>query len=579
MKRLRGQGGSALILMLGVTATLAIFAVTLVLVIGNSQGATASTREQTQAFNVAEAGLDSALVAVGTQAWPSTAGSYFSEDSLNEAFQSLDDAEVDQSDIQAYDNLASIDTTVKWDSNGDGVMWVDSQVTMSDGKSARVRTQVKHATTSSPWTSLDAALYTDGNVSVGSGYVWAKTSAGGAYVDANGNPLSNVYARGNVTRTSWNWPYPSTVGFKLGYTDANGVAHPGTDKWTGHYPNMTTTHNDGVQPLSSVLPQSTVDSLVAQAQVGKPPAPSAANANGHVVTTSEKNALQASSPQTYTATQDLVVNGDLTLTGGVSTFNFKSLYVTGNLTLSGNTLTTTTALYVGGDFTVSVGKTQSFGSVWVNGNVTLGSESKTSTTSLYVGKNFTIAGTSAPQSFGATYVGGNVSWNSGASVTCASLYVGGTFTSDGGPFSHQLGPTYVAGNVTLKGAQAGIIAPLFVTGGNVTSAGGAFVGSLTSPTLLLVYNSSGSRTVTWDSNGVFTGLMADMSGGVSITSGGNGSFTDVVGAIMSTADINITNNAGVLYVPDVLANLPITTSMTTTSAVSGTWQELSPNAN
>ncbi len=539
MTRWSRQEGSALILMLGVAAVLAVFTATLIMAIANSQGATASTREQTQAFNVAEAGLDSALAVVAAATWPMTSGSSFDDTvNLSEAYEAAypDEDTRPEMTVTSYDNLSPVDEYVQWDSNDDGIMWVDATATV-DGKSARVRAQVSRETSSSPLTSLDAALYTDGNVSVGSGFVWAKTSpTGSAYVAADGTPLSNIYARGDVTRSSWSWPSPSTVGFKLGYTDEDGTAHPGTDRWTGHYPSVTTTHNDGVQPLDSVLPQSTVDSLVAQAQAASPPQ---ANAGGHLVTTSEKNALQASSPQNYTATQDLVVNGDLTLRGGESWFNFRSLYVTGSLTLNGNTHTTTTALYVGG--------------------------------------NFTVNGPGGTQSFGSTYVAGNVLWSGAASANCTNLYVGGTFTSSAGPFTHTLGPTYVAGNVSFSGNQAGIVAPLFVTGGNVTASGSAYLGSTETPTLLLVYNSSASRTVTWGSNGVFTGLIANMAGSVSISAGGNGSRNDIVGAIMAVGDISIPNNAGVLYIPDVLANLPITTSMTSTTAVPGTWQELPAN--
>ena len=46
MQRLKRQDGSALVLVLGVAATLAVLALTLVMVTGNTQGATAANRTQ-----------------------------------------------------------------------------------------------------------------------------------------------------------------------------------------------------------------------------------------------------------------------------------------------------------------------------------------------------------------------------------------------------------------------------------------------------------------------------------------------------------------------------------------------------
>jgi len=58
MKRRKGELGSALIMFLGVMATVAILAVTLVTLIGNVQWATSKDRARAKVFNVAEAGID-----------------------------------------------------------------------------------------------------------------------------------------------------------------------------------------------------------------------------------------------------------------------------------------------------------------------------------------------------------------------------------------------------------------------------------------------------------------------------------------------------------------------------------------
>jgi hypothetical protein len=64
-----GERGSALIIVIGVIATLAILATSLVVLTVNVMHNTAQDRLRAKAFNVAEAGLDGALFAVGTH-WP-----------------------------------------------------------------------------------------------------------------------------------------------------------------------------------------------------------------------------------------------------------------------------------------------------------------------------------------------------------------------------------------------------------------------------------------------------------------------------------------------------------------------------
>ena len=69
------------------------------------------------------------------------------------------------------------------------------------------------------------------------------------------------------------------------------------------------------------------------------------------------------------------MTANLTLTNTsttVRTYNFQSLSVSGNLTLSGNVQLNATALYVGGNFTVSgatVAITDQFGPLYVGGYI------------------------------------------------------------------------------------------------------------------------------------------------------------------------------------------------------------------
>jgi hypothetical protein len=301
----------------------------------------------------------------------------------------------------------------------------------------------------------------------------------------------------------------------------------------------------GVQPMESFFGTAQVNTLTTEAQVGNP---TAANANGTVSTPALISQLQLNQGKTTNVGYDLVVNGDLTLQSGVA--NFKSLYVTGNLTV------------------------QSGGQM--------------NATSLYVAKNFTVSGTGMTQSCGPTYVGGNVSWNSNASVLTTNylnasapagpLYVVGSFTSAGGPFNDVIGPTYVGGNVTLSGNQASFLCPLLVTPGVITTGGSAVIGSVANPILML--DNGTTQDIQLGSNGTFTGLMVNMYGGVTLP-GGNGSKNDIIGAIWAKNTVTFGGNTGLCYNPTVLGNVMSSSNLTsevtstTTSVVPGSWQQLS----
>ena len=69
MSRMRGQQGSALVLIIGVVAALAVLASSLVLLTVNVAGNTSRDRGRAKAFNVTEALIDHALSRVG-QKWP-----------------------------------------------------------------------------------------------------------------------------------------------------------------------------------------------------------------------------------------------------------------------------------------------------------------------------------------------------------------------------------------------------------------------------------------------------------------------------------------------------------------------------
>ncbi len=69
MTKLRDQRGSVLVMVIGLTAALAILAGSLVILTVNVQGNSSKDRQQKKSFNVGEAALDAALFKLGS-AWP-----------------------------------------------------------------------------------------------------------------------------------------------------------------------------------------------------------------------------------------------------------------------------------------------------------------------------------------------------------------------------------------------------------------------------------------------------------------------------------------------------------------------------
>jgi Tfp pilus assembly protein PilX len=547
-RRTTSESGAALVLLLGITATLAILAATAVFVLANQQGATAAERAHGQSFNYAEAGLDSAVMAVRTTTWPA-ASAAFPQATLTAAYDaSYPSGSRPPLTVKVYDNQATINEAITWDQGGpaapntpDGKLWVEASVTYG-GKTSRVRTLIGQVNSTSGLTLPKAAFYTDGNISTSTGDVFALNAAG----QPDTTKAAAVFAQGKFTG-GWGtnlWPAgsnPSPSGATTLDVKTNGTVTAPELGWSNK------AGTGGVPALSTYLPQTTIDTLAAQAKQGTP---TQANANGTVANAALISQLQLNQGKTTDVPYDLVVNGNLSLASG--TANFRSLYVTGNLSV--------------------------------------GSAGAMHATSLYVGGTFTVSGTDKTQTCGPTYVAGNVSWNSNASVETtdyldsskapAPLYVAGSFTSSAGPFYHKLGPTYVGGAVTFSGNNAQILCPLFVTDGKITTSGSCTIGTVADPVMLVGLNDTDGTATSIDlnGNGMITGLIVNMDGGVNL--GNSGTPYLVRGAVFSTGDITYTNGGcQVCYDPNAMGNLDVTASTSTTNAVPGTWQELSPNGN
>lgn len=570
MQRHTGERGAALILLLGITAALAILTGTLVMVLANQQGATASERSHKTSLYYAEAALDSAVNAAKGKTDVQTAGFLTPEEmavNYDAAYPSGPNVT-----YRVYDNQTPVNTAITCDegkpgdpTDPDGMVWLE--VTTSYlGKTSRLRVLVVQTTESVVQAFPKAALFSDADIYLnGSSDIYAVNDDGTAYVpNPPDNYLTKIMAGGDVRGNSnTNFAAPGSNVQSVG-VQANGTV-------SGTATGQTGVTHDPVPLLSDYFNQADQANLMFEAQGGSP---TQANASGTSVSYTKFTPANIMSipgvtkvGNVYTFASDLVVSGNLTLkTSGTgafpagTTFNFQSLYVNGNLTLNGSTTTSSTALYVRDDFTIS--------------------------------------GPTGVQSFGPTFVGKSASWyQSGTtplSVQTGALWIGYVIEATG-LYNHVLGPTWVVGNpgtstvaVNFEGPSSGthstVMCPLMSTTEKTTTSGKVDFGTLDQPMIFYMACDNDNlytNTCVWNSSGTFTGLMVVMEAAINPSGGNDGVHPNIVGALFCIMDVTIGNNTSIAYNQAVLEHLQstaITTTTTKTTVLSGTWQELSPNS-
>jgi len=328
-------------------------------------------------------------------------------------------------------------------------------------------------------------------------------------------------------------------------------------------------------------------------------------------------AATSTSPNTFGS---LWVDGAVTLNGSGATtpiFNgIGSLHVGGAFSINSPAITNQFGpTYVIGAFSTTSTSTSTnhFGALWVDGNVTLNGPlnglTTTNTTALHVGGDFTIDGPASTNTFGPIYVIGDVNWHKAATVKTTDytdatekpgpMWVGGVFTRDGGPFNDEYGDTFVVFrvNFTPNVGHSTVLCPLFATTEMITTSGDIDFGTMvvypTDPdpthtkarpmTLYMVCDNDGlyTQTAQWNSTGQFTGLMILFEAGITLQNG-NATKPAVVGSVLTIGGDNglkINNNAQIAYSQDVIdwVFFPTVSTSTVTQTVPGTWQELSPN--
>jgi len=491
MHRHSSERGAALILLMGIAATLMIMAATLVMVLLNQQHATASERKAKTSVYYAEAALDKAVAdaKVDTDSMPklSTDPSWpwssvsVGRSQLLAALVAAGFPANGTVDYRVYDNLTTVNPSIQWDQNNDGRMWLEVTITYQ-GKVTRTRVLVTQTTENVVTALPRAVLYSDTDISLqNSSDLYSLRASDGQPYTA-GSPYPTTVMSGGSLRGSGNQDLAAYNASPR--VQSIGVNVNGSVSGLGFTPDGVKI--GGVGLLSDYFDQGAQADLGDEAQTGAThaAAPTAPAASGTAVAASafsQANILTIpgssynAGTKTYTFTNDLNVTGSLTLKSGIGSgagvfpagtkFVFKSLYLNGNssLTLTDQVTVSTTALSVGGALTISssASVTDQFGPVYAGGNVsvsgpvTLSAVIGTTPQSFYSGGNVTITGPASQvtDQFGLLYVAGALSVTNDVQLKSTALVAMGDFTLSGADAGiiDYLGPIYVGGSARWSG--------------------------------------------------------------------------------------------------------------------------------
>jgi hypothetical protein len=573
------ESGFALILLIGITAALAILAATLVMLLDNQQHATAAERKTKTSLDWAEAALNSAVNACKNDtSWLGSGSTTLTSAYLGGNYPSGGPSVT----YLIYDNLNPIDYTKTYDFNGDHEVWIETDTTYL-GKVSKVRQLVSSNTTSSILPK--AAAYADTDILLsGAANIYGVLPNG--LPDTSGAPYpTTIMAGDDITGGSGMDLAAPADGTN---TQSLGLQYNGT---------LTTPYNlvhpptpGGVGLLSDYFDQAHQAALTAEAQAGMP---TQASSTGTTITAANftptnlssstwrtTNGVTYNGSNTYTFANNVVISGGaLTIASGTgkfpsgTIFAFRSLYVSsGDLTLSGNVQVTTTALYVGGNFVIKGSATGS--------------------------------GAGIVDSFGPTYVTNDVDWRGGTGTTPISITTGALFAKifgldgsptttdntsyDGssGPYSVTLGPMWVDGDagtgdiaVNFSGPSSPastVMCPLLATTEQTHINGLVNLGTLASPMVYLMQCDNDTlynNTFQFKGTGTYTGLMVLFEAPFNMTSG------TVVGAVLEGTpvdnDITMSGSSSICYNQTAIDHCTSDTLRTTTvTAVPGSWQQL-----
>ncbi len=551
MRRYSNERGAALIMLIGMTAALAILAATLVFVIANQSKATAITRARTQSFYGGEAALDSAVQRLKiARPMPTASGqTWLTQADLAAAFNNQFPPGSTVA-YKIYDNVATIDFSsdganlIGYDSNGDHRMWVDATATAPDSRATKTRERVLIQQVTLPFAAAlpKAVTYSDTGIYMGgSSDIYAVNADGSpitdgsmpTYMSAGGTWTPSMSSSwGEVGRltvnTTANMAGPGATKQTLGIK-VNGSVRLGT---TGTLYTSAPNHKvpDTASPkftnvfigagtvgfLSDYFDQAAQASLVNEAQEGGTPATApTAPADMTPVPTSTPDATTLSSWTSTSSTTavnvsgtDYKVNGSLTLQRNGTTgrsFTFRDLYVTGDLAITGPITLNARSIHVGGKLTIT--------------GPTSATVSQTLSGTLYV------AGSSA------STVKDRVELSAAALYCAGALTINNTQTTS---VADAISQIYCLSDFSVSGPVALNAATSLCGAGNVRLNGPTSGSTTYTDTFGLIYTSGTTKTLTFSGNVVVKATGVTANGDFTI-SGSSTAVTDMLGAVYVAA--------------------------------------------
>ena len=203
MPRQHRESGAALIMLIGMTAALAILTAALVMLLANQQGATAASRQSKTSLDYGEAALNSGInaIKITTQAGANfpTVSPGVDMSSMNVQYATACPSPAPTATYNVYDNSTPVDKNTRWDANLDHKLWVEAVVTFK-GRTSRLRQMLDSSTKSSVLPM--AAMYADTRIVLnGTSNAYA-VQPDGTFVPATSQYAYNIMAGGSYTNNS-----------------------------------------------------------------------------------------------------------------------------------------------------------------------------------------------------------------------------------------------------------------------------------------------------------------------------------------------------------------------------------------
>ncbi|MEI6502045.1 MAG: hypothetical protein WCP21_13590, partial [Armatimonadota bacterium] len=280
MPRQHRESGAALIMLIGMTAALAILTAALVMLLANQQGATAASRQSKTSLDFAEAALDSGVnaIKVTTQsgsnfptATPGIDTSLTStQTTMNAQYATACPTPAPTPSYSVYDNGedgATVDKNVHWDANLDHKLWVETIVNFK-GHTTTLR-QMLDSSTKSAILPM-AAMYADTTITLtGTSNAYA-VNPDGTLLTSGQPPYSySIMAGGSYSNNSTTvitGNNATTIRPPTGTAQSLGFKVNGTVSLPGITENGVT--QGGVGLLSDYFDQARQYALTVEAQTG-----------------------------------------------------------------------------------------------------------------------------------------------------------------------------------------------------------------------------------------------------------------------------------------------------------------------